>query len=32
MAEIAWNDSLATAKERAAREGKLLLTYLYAPG
>ena len=32
MGEIAWQESLAGAKERAANEGRLLLTYLFAPG
>lgn len=32
MSQISWADSLAAAKERAADEGRLLLTYLYAPG
>jgi hypothetical protein len=32
MNGIAWTDSLAAAKARAADEGRLLLTYLFAPG
>ena len=32
MEPIAWAESLAAARERAANEGKLLLTYLFAPG
>ena len=32
MAEITWAETLADAKTRAADEGKLLLTYLFAPG
>jgi hypothetical protein len=32
MKEIAWDETLAAAKERAANEGKLLLTYIFAPG
>jgi hypothetical protein len=32
MAAIDWAESLAAARERAAAEGKLLLTYLLAPG
>ena len=32
MAQIAWNESLAAAKQRVAEEGRLLLTYIFAPG
>ena len=32
MAEIAWAETLAGAKARAADKGRLLLTYLFAPG
>ncbi len=32
MGNIAWIESLAGARERAADEGRLLLTYLFAPG
>jgi hypothetical protein len=32
MAEIAWETTLAGARQRAADEGRLLLTYLFAPG
>jgi len=32
MGEIAWAETLAAAKTRAADEGRLLLTYLFAPG
>ena len=32
MSDIAWIESLADAKARAADERKLLLTYLFAPG
>jgi len=32
MARITWAGSLAAARERAADEGRLLLTYLFAPG
>jgi hypothetical protein len=29
---IAWADTLAGAKSLAAHEGRLLLTYIFAPG
>jgi len=32
MGEIAWAESLAAARSRAADEGRLLLTYIFAPG
>ena len=32
MGEIAWAETLAAAKTRASDEGRLLLTYLFAPG
>ncbi len=32
MSEIAWAESLAAAKEKAAADGSLLLTYIYSPG
>ena len=32
MGEINWAKTLAEAKTRAADEGRLLLTYLFAPG
>ena len=32
MGEIAWADTLAAAKAQAADEGRLLLTYIFAPG
>ena len=32
MAEIGWVETLGAAKTQAADEGKLLLTYLLAPG
>jgi hypothetical protein len=32
MGEIAWAESLAAARVRAADEGRLLLTYIFAPG
>ena len=32
MEEIAWAETLAAAKTRAVDEGRLLLTYLFAPG
>ena len=32
MAEINWAGTLADAKSRAGDEGRLLLTYLFAPG
>ncbi len=32
MGQIAWAESLATARQRATDEGRLLLTYLFAPG
>jgi hypothetical protein len=32
MSEIAWIDGLATARKQAADEGRLLLTYIFAPG
>ena len=32
MGEIAWAETLAAAKERAADDGQLLLTYIFAPG
>ena len=32
MEEIAWAETLAAAKERAANDGRLLLTYIFAPG
>ena len=32
MGEIVWVDGLAAAKEQAAEEGKLLFTYIFAPG
>ena len=32
MGEIVWVDGLTAAKEQAAEEGKLLLTYIFAPG
>ena len=32
MEGIAWSDSLAAAKARAADEGRLLLTYIFSPG
>jgi hypothetical protein len=31
MGEIAWAESLAAARQRASDEGKLLLTYIFAP-
>ena len=32
MSEIGWHDSLAAAKEQAEREGKIALSYIWAPG
>ncbi len=32
MSEIAWAESLADAKKRAADDGRLLLTYIFSPG
>lgn len=32
MEKIAWAQTLAAAKARATDEGRLLLTYLFAPG
>jgi hypothetical protein len=32
MGEIAWVERLADARTRAADDGRLLLTYLFAPG
>ena len=32
MADIAWVETLADAKTRAAGEGRLLLTYVFSPG
>ena len=32
MREIAWSETLAEAQARAAAEGRLLLTYIFAPG
>ena len=32
MGQIAWTEALAAAKTRAADDGLLLLTYLFAPG
>jgi hypothetical protein len=32
MAEITWAETLVQAKARAAGEGRLLLTYIFAPG
>jgi hypothetical protein len=32
MGQIAWAETLAAAKRRAADEGRLLLTYIYSPG
>ena len=32
MGHIAWAETLAQAKTRAAEDGRLLLTYLFAPG
>ena len=32
MGKIAWTETLAEATARAADEGQLLLTYLFAPG
>ena len=32
MGKIAWVETLAEAKTRATDEGRLLLTYLFAPG
>ena len=32
MGEIRWADTLAAAKSRAEGEGRLLLTYIFAPG
>ena len=32
MREIAWAETLAEAKAQAADGGRLLLTYLFAPG
>ncbi len=32
MSEIAWAETLAEAKSRATDEGRLLLTYIFAPG
>ncbi len=32
MGEIAWAETLAAAKARAADDGRLLLTYIFAPG
>ncbi len=32
MNGIAWSETLAAAKARAADGGRLLLTYLFAPG
>ena len=31
MAEITWAETLAAARQRASDEGKLLLTYIFAP-
>lgn len=32
MSAITWTETLADARTRAAEEGRLLLTYLFAPG
>lgn len=32
MGEIAWAETLAAAKQTAAEQGRLLLTYVFAPG
>ena len=32
MGEIAWAEKLTEAEESAAEQGRLLLTYLFAPG
>ena len=32
MAEIGWTETLADAKAGAAKDGKLLLTYIFSPG
>ena len=32
MREIAWSETLAGAQARAGDEGRLLLTYIFAPG
>ncbi len=32
MGQIAWAETLAAARTRAAEDGLLLLTYLFAPG
>jgi len=32
MAEITWAETLAAARTRAADEGRLLFTYIFAPG
>jgi hypothetical protein len=32
MGQIDWVETLADARQRAAEDGRLLLTYLFAPG
>ncbi len=32
MTQIAWAETFGEARERAADEGRLLLTYIFAPG
>ena len=32
MSAIEWSESLAAAKQQAADQGRLLLTYIFSPG